>query len=355
MTSPTITFAQAIEAATRDALNKDSRLQVIGLGVNYKNGADGTMGSLKEEFPSRIHDTPISEYTTTGLALGSALMGQPVVIHHGRAEFALFAADQIFNQSAKWDFMFGGGQNIPLVIRIAIGRQWGNGPQHSASYLSLFASTPGLQVVFPSTPSTAYDLFSLATGSKKGPTVILESRWLYGVAQERLVTETERLNKIRSINLGADLTIVTYGDGVLESLVAANHARLQGVNIKIIDLLSINPIDFEGLADGLIGARHVIILDPHQSAFGVGSEVYKFVSENFESDLRSKPVVLAPPFAHVPTAPAETARHYVNAGDVISTISRTLNLPLRPLVFKPQDHQFAPKIVIGPEWSTQKY
>jgi pyruvate/2-oxoglutarate/acetoin dehydrogenase E1 component len=356
MSETRVTFAQAIEYATRDSLLADAHLHVIGLGVDYKNGADGTMGNLKSEFPSRILDTPISESTTTGLALGSSLSGQPVIIHHGRVEFALFAADQIFNQAAKWNYMFGGGQKAPLTIRIAIGRQWGNGPQHSASYLPLFASTPGLRVVFPSTPSTAYDLLKLATTSDNyTPTVIFESRWLYGIAQEKLKQETTSLERSRIVIDGEDVTIITFGDGVVESLVVANHLRQQNLSVKIVDLLSLSPIDYEGLSTAISGSKRIIIFDPHQSLFGVGSEICRFIVQNYRKKLVEEPILLTPPFRHVPTAPPETADYYVNSNDIIQAISKATNQKLEPKQLTFDDYTFPPKVNLGTNWSTEKY
>src|SRR5690349_14753786 len=103
-----LTFTQAIREATALAMQRDIRVHVMGLGVTYRGGADGTTDRLIDEFPGRVHDIPCSENAATGLCVGSAVSGLRPIIHHGRVEFALYAADQIFTQAAKWNYMFGG-------------------------------------------------------------------------------------------------------------------------------------------------------------------------------------------------------------------------------------------------------
>src|SRR5436190_350760 len=138
MLNRSISFTDAIREATLLAMQRDPAVHVMGLGTTYPGGADGTTGGLVQEFPTRVHDIPCSENAATGLCVGSAISGLRPIIHHGRVEFALYAADQIFTQAAKWNYMFGGDYPCPIVFRIAIGRQWGNGPQHTQVLHSMF-------------------------------------------------------------------------------------------------------------------------------------------------------------------------------------------------------------------------
>ena len=217
---------------------------MIGLGVSYKNGADGTMGNLKELFPNRVFDTPVSEATTTGAAIGSALTGMRPIIHHGRVEFALFAADQIITQASKWNYMFGGDYKVPIVFRIAIGRQWGNGPQHTQALYSLFGNVIGLKVVIPSSPKMAKGLL-ISAMLDDNPVIFLEPRWLYQIKED--VDESYfsiPLNESRIVKFGTDITIVSYGDGLIDSLKASVLLEEFGISAEVIDLVSINPIDY---------------------------------------------------------------------------------------------------------------
>jgi pyruvate dehydrogenase E1 component beta subunit len=122
---------EAVKEATDQMMEINPGIFVIGEGVTYKNGADGTTAGLKLKYPSRVFDVPLSEAGFTGMAVGSAITGLHPIVHHGRVEFALFAADSIFTQASKWNYMFGGNNPVPIVFRINIGRQWGNGPQHT--------------------------------------------------------------------------------------------------------------------------------------------------------------------------------------------------------------------------------
>src|ERR1043166_5856174 len=117
---------------------EDPAIHIFGLGTRDANGADGTTAGLASEFPGRIHDTPCSEAAVTGMAVGAAISGLHPLVHHGRVEFALYALDAIVTQAAKWNAMFGGDYPCPIVFRIAVGRQWGNGPQHTQALHGLW-------------------------------------------------------------------------------------------------------------------------------------------------------------------------------------------------------------------------
>ena len=225
-------------------LETDPRVCALGLGVSYPKGADGTTGGLKEKYPERIFDVPVSENAFTGMAVGAAINGLRPLVHHGRVEFALLAMDPILTQAAKWNYMFGGGHPVPITFRIAVGRQWGNGPQHTQALYGLFGSAQGIKVVIPSNPYMAKGLLVSALRDDN-PVVILEPRWLYGLKQD-VPAELygEPLDKARVVREGSDLTIAAYGDGCFAAYEAlaliGAHAR-----VELIDLVSINPVDHE--------------------------------------------------------------------------------------------------------------
>ena len=152
MLEDSINFVEAINLAHLHGLEKNKNSLILGLGVNYPNGADGTTKSLAAKYPSRVLDVPVSEAAFTGMSVGMATMGLNPIVHHGRIEFALLAMDSILTQASKWNFMFGGDYPCSLGLRINLGRQWGNGPQHTAAYTPLFINTPGIDVLWPSNP-----------------------------------------------------------------------------------------------------------------------------------------------------------------------------------------------------------
>ena len=173
-----IKFNEAILEATSLVMAEDQRVSLMGLGVTDPMGIFGTTKGLPEQYPTRVIETPTAENGVMGIAIGSALVGSRPIITHQRVEFALLAIEQITNQAAKWHYMTGGLMPMPIVIRLIIGRGWGQGPQHSQSLDSWFAHIPGLKVV---APSTAYDAkgMLIAAVRDNNPVVMLEHRWLH--------------------------------------------------------------------------------------------------------------------------------------------------------------------------------
>lgn len=353
MNNTQVSFAEAIYLATKDLLTSIENLQVIGLGVDYPNGADGTMGDLKQLFYDRVWDTPISEGTTSGLVVGSSLSGQPVIIHHGRVEFALFAADQILTQAANWNFMFGGGYPVPATFRIAIGRQWGNGPQHSAAGVPMFASTPGLTVYVPSTPGLVRELMSNRFERDEGPVVFLESRWLYKI-QESTTKAPSKSGKCRKFFDGEDITIATYGDGVILALQLKSVLDGMGIHCRIIDMFQINPLDFGGFKSLAGDTKKLLIVDPYSHGFSVGSELSNFATKNLSS-LQSAPLVVAPPAQPVPTAVNETFSYYLNLNSLIDGASELLGIQLHREPISVEDSLFPPQFSLDENWHLEKY
>lgn len=254
-----INFADAIQEATDEAMTEDERIHVFGLGAVYPNGLDGTMGDLARRFPERVHDMPCSENAITGIGVGAAISGLHPIIHHGRLEFALHAMDQIVTQAGKWDYMFGGNYPCTLTIRIALGRQWGNGPQHTLTDKTMF-SHPGLKVVCPSQPQSAKSLLLAALQEDPGPVIYLEPRWLYKL---RGVVSGVRmpLNKAQILRSGDHITFVAVGDAVLEALRAAELLRMSGVIAEVIDLVSVYPLDMETIRMSVNKTRHLVAVD----------------------------------------------------------------------------------------------
>lgn len=303
-------FTEAILEATTEILLEDPAAFVMGLGVSYPNGADGTMGDLKIRFPERVLDTPVSEAALTGAALGAALMGKRPIIHHGRVEFALFAADQIFTQAAKWNYMFGGDYSPSLTIRIAVGRQWGNGPQHTQGLYALFGAVPGLRVVIPSTPFMAKALLKEAH-VYAGPIVFLEPRWLYGIKGKLPhASNGGILGKSRIVREGSDVTIVTYGDGVLDSMKAAAILSEHQISAEVVDLVSLNPIDYGGVKSSIAKTKRVILVDTAPAQFSVGREVIGAILTDSNILLQHSPVTISTPNYPCPTAPSLVASYY---------------------------------------------
>src|SRR5437764_9977398 len=169
-----LTYREALAQTMRDALD-DPRVIILGQGVDDHKGTFGTTLGLAEEFgPERVMDNPLAEESMTGVAVGAALNGLYPIQTHIRADFALLAMNQIVNLVAKYRYMFGGGFEVPMLIRMVIGRSWGQGAQHSQSLQSLFAHIPGLTVIMPADPQAILADYPYAVRHHRGPVLTFE-------------------------------------------------------------------------------------------------------------------------------------------------------------------------------------
>lgn len=340
-----IKFTEAIKEATDQMMDADKDIFLVGLGVTYKNAADGTATGLASKYPGRVLDVPNSEAGWTGMAVGAAINGLRPIVHHGRVEFSLLASDQIITQAAKWNYMFGGGNPVPIVFRINVGRQWGNGPQHTQSLYGLFGSVLGLKVVMPSTPRMAKGLLVSALRDKN-PVVILESRWLFQVKQDvPAEIYEEPLHKARVARPGKDITIVAYGDG----FIAAHEALSligEKTSVELIDLVSLNPIDHETIFASVWKTGRLLCVDTTNGAFGIGSEVIAKVAEQGSLKLLHAPISLACPDVPCPTSTALTEFYYPTKVDIANAVLRVMNKPAITLALTFEELHLAPKLTI---------
>lgn len=341
-----IKFTEAIKEATDQMMELDQSVFVIGLGVSYKNGADGTTSGLKLKYTDRVFDVPVSEGAFTGMAVGAAINGLKPLVHHGRVEFGYYAADQIFTQAAKWNYMFGGGNPVPIVFRIAVGRQWGNGPQHTQSPYALFGGAIGLKVVIPSTPQMAKGLLVSALRDKN-PVVFLEPRWLYNVKQDVPVeVYEESLSEAKVVKKGKDVTVVTYGDGFVAALESVQF--LEGVaDIELIDLVSINPIDYETVFKSVKKTGRLMCVDTTHEAFNVGSEIISKVAQNQSIQLKDNPISLSCPNVPCPTSTALTEFYYPTKVDIANSIRVLFKKPAIEQKLSFEELHLAPTLTIA--------
>lgn len=340
-----IKYTEAILEATDQMMKSDKDIFVIGLGVSYKNGADGTTSGLKLKYPERVFDVPVSEAAFTGMAVGAAINGLRPIVHHGRVEFSLFAADQIFTQAAKWNYMFGGDNSVPIVFRINIGRQWGNGPQHTQALYALFGNVLGLKVVIPSTPYMAKGLLVSALRDNN-PVVMLEPRWLFQTKQD-VPTKlySEPLDKARVAVRGKDITIVAYGDG----FIAAHEAlSLIGkkVSVELIDLVSLNPVDYKTIFASVKKTGRLLCVDTTNEAFNIGSEIISKVAQNKSIRLKDAPHSLSCPNVPCPTSTALTEFYYPTKADIANAVLRTMHKPTIKHKLTFEELHLAPAITI---------
>ena len=314
-----VNFGESIRNSLHNNLSLDKNIFILGLGADYPNGADGTHKGLSFEFPERVLDTPTSEAALTGLAVGAAASGLRPIVHHGRVEFALFAADQIFTQAAKWNDMFGGDYPCPIYLRICIGRQWGNGPQHTQSLLGLFGNCIGLEVLFPYNPQTASDYISYQRVCSN-PVVFLESRWLYKTQQSVILNNIEYVDGVDVILDEGDTACVAIGEGIQEVLRARQYLKNidSAHELSVIAITKINPFPSVLLSEHLNKFCKIIIFDTYNSPFGFSHECYhaiKSVNENIEI------IIITSPHLSTPISPVKAASFYPTFFDILQVYS----------------------------------
>lgn len=341
-----LSFTQAITKATAELMDHDDRVHVLGLGATYPNGLDGTMADLAKVHPGRVHDTPCSEAAITGAAVGMAAMGLRPIVHHGRIEFALYAMDALLTQAAKWNYMFGGDYPVPLTVRIAMGRQWGNGPQHTMNRKTLF-SHPGLRVVCPSTPQAAYELMHSSVVDPN-PVIYLEPRWLYKLKGEVIELESiPRKPGARVLRKGTDMTIVGVGDTVLEALRAAQY--LDGLaSLEVIDLVSIYPVDTGTLHKSVSKTGRVLVVESDTLSGSLAAEVLAKLSadQQYYLGCNEHPC---------PTATSQTAAYYPLDKDIVDIVATVLGLTIQAMPAKTFDQLNLPPTDNVSELITEKY
>ncbi len=315
---PIVTYAEAIRKATQEILFLHPNAYVLGLGATYPNGLDGTMGDLAVHFLDRVLDMPCSENALTGMAVGMAMQGLKPIVHHGRIEFALHAMDQIITQAAKWNYMFGGNYQCAPIFRIAMGRQWGNGPQHTLNHKALFA-IPGLRVVCPATPHKAYNLLMEAVTSPF-PTVFLESRWLYKVRQNNddwnlfstkyasyPLTVSYGPNRSNRQDVAASVTIIAIADAVLYAHLAGKLLESRGIEVDIVDAVCAYPINKHALVTAVESTKKVIVCDFSSPGYSFAHEVLGQLAKSFQLE---GAMSITCPDTPCPTAPELTKDYY---------------------------------------------
>jgi acetoin:2,6-dichlorophenolindophenol oxidoreductase subunit beta len=321
----TLSYGQAINEAVGIAMEEDRNVICFGLGVDDPKAIFGTTGGLAERFgPQRVFDTPISENALTGIAIGASLDGIRPVMTHQRLDFFLLAMDQLVNNAAKWRYMFGGQRPVPITIRLILGRGWGQGPQHSQNLHSWFAHIPGLKVVMP---ATAYDAKGLLLASIRddNPVVFLEHRWLHNLEGE--VPEgdyTVALDRAQLLRRGDDVTIVALSYMTIEALHAVDHLEKHGVRCDLVDLRSVNPIDWDTVLASVRRTGRLIALDTASRTLSVASEIVSRASIECFDALKAAPAIVALPDHPTPTSPALSEGYYRRAEDIVAPIARML-------------------------------
>ncbi len=285
-----IKFGDALKKAMVEAMQKDPSVMVMGIGVDDHKAVFGSTKDLVKQFGrDRVFDTPIAEAAMTGVAIGAALNGMKPVHIHIRNDFLYLAMDQLFNLAAKWHYMFGGKMNVPIVVRAVIGRSWGQGAQHSQSLQSMFMHVPGIKVAMPTTAADAQGFLTSAI-QDPNPVLLIEHRLLYDIPGEVPDTcEPTPFKKTFVRRTGKDLTIVANSYMVAESMKAAEFLEKHGVDVEIVDPVTLVPLDDQPIVESVKKTGRLLVIDASWTTCGMSAEIAAIAAEKCLKDLK-KPV-----------------------------------------------------------------
>jgi pyruvate/2-oxoglutarate/acetoin dehydrogenase E1 component len=318
-------FIFAIKEAMEEEMERDEKVFLIGEDVGLAGGSFGASKGLYEKFgPERIVDTPISELGFTSMAAGAASCGLRPIVEIMFMDFVTCAMDSIVNQIAKMRYMFGNQYTMPVVVRMPEGGGLNAGPQHSQCLEAWFAHVPGLKVVMPSTP---YDVKGLLKASIRddNPVIFIENKTLH--ARKGPVAEAEEdivlpLGKADIKREGSDVTVVTASRLVHESLKAADTLAQEGINIEVIDLMTIQPWDRETVFNSIGKTHRLVVAHEAIKQFGFGAEISAAVAEEILDELDAPIMRVGAPFS--PSSYSLEKYYVPSADDVADAVKKTL-------------------------------
>ena len=307
-----LTTSKAMVEAIAQEMERDPSVVYLGEDVGAYGGIFSSTTGLLERFgPERIIDTPISETAFIGLGIGAAVEGMRPIVELMFADFMGVCLDQIYNHMAKIHFESGGHVKVPMVLTMAAGGGYSDGAQHSQCLWGTFAHLPGMKVVVPSTPADAKGLMTSAIRDDN-PVVYVFHKGVMGLpwmAKNPRATDevpdgdyTVPIGKARVAREGSDITVVTLSLSVHHALDVAEKLAPQGIDVEVLDLRSLVPLDREAILESVGKTGHLVVVDEDYLSFGVSGEVVASVVEVDPGMLRSAPQRVAVPDVPIPYA-----------------------------------------------------
>lgn len=316
-----ISFSEATREAMEEEMSKDDKIFVMGEDIARQGGIFGQFRGLPQKFGyERVKDTPISETAIIGTAIGAALAGMRPVADMHFADFMGVAMDEFFNQMAKIRYMFGGQCKLPLVVRAPDGLSIQGAAQHSQSIEAWFMHIPGLKVVIPSNPADAKGLLKAALRDDN-PVIYFENKMLYPqkgpVPEGEYITE---IGKAKVVREGKDVTLVSYSIKMQQALEVADILAKEGIDVEVIDLMTISPIDKETILNSVKKTNRFAVLHEAVKQGGVGAEISAIVAEEALDYLDAPIVRIGAPFTPIPFSPTLENEYRIKTEDVVNKI-----------------------------------
>ena len=324
-----IAASEAILESTEQYLEKFKNFIVIGEGVNDPKGIFGTTLNLFKKFGNnRVIESPISENGITGVSIGLSMNDFKVLLIHQRVEFALLSLEQVFNNAAKSYYVTNGTHRIPIVIRMIIGRGWGQGPAHSQSLETIFSYIPGLKVLMPSSPYDAKGMLWSAL-EDPNPVLIIEHRWFHYV--KGFVPKKPykvNINTPAIITKGKNITVVANSYNISEVIFSSKILKKFGIYLEVIDLRVLRPLNIKPIIKSLKKTKNLLVVETGYKKFGIGTEIISQISENKLFNLVNSISRIGLPDHPTPSSRSLAKKYYSSSREIIEKIIKQLDLGL---------------------------
>jgi pyruvate dehydrogenase E1 component beta subunit len=274
-----MTQREAIRDGMRQALADDERVFLMGEDVGSYGGAFAVSGNLLEEFgPERIRDAPLAESAFMGAGIGAAINGMRPIVEIMTINFSMLALDQVVNTAATLRYMSGGQLSIPLVVRMATGGGRQMGAQHAHSLESWYAHVPGIKSLSPATVADGRAMV-LAALADPDPVFIFENAILYGIQGEAEENGQPDVWKAAIRREGGDVTVITYSASLWKALEAAEQLAAAGIELEVIDLRSLRPLEMDTVLASLAKTHRAVIVDEGWRTGSIAAEVSAQIME----------------------------------------------------------------------------
>ena len=326
MTDRELTMTEALNEALHEEMANDPSVLVIGEDIAQMGGLFQVTAGLLDKFgPQRVIDSPISEAAIAGSGVGAAIVGCRPVVELQISDFVTLTMDQVVNHAAKWRYMSGGRVSVPFVIRGPVSSGIGMAAQHSQTLEAWFVHSPGLIVIMPSTPYDAKGLLKSAI-REPNPVVFLEKRLLY--SRPGPVPEGEYTVPIGVADVkreGRDATVVAYAQGVHLALQAGRQRAAEGVELEVVDVRTLKPLDIETIAESVRKTGRLVVVSEGVRAGGFASEVVARIVDEAWDALRTAPVRVTAKDTPIPYAASLEREVLPQVEDVVAGIKQVMD------------------------------
>ena len=306
-------------------MKKNKNIILFAEGIDDAAAMYGTTKDLKKIFGGkRVFEMPLSENCIVATAIGASIMGDTVIVNFQRVEFALLAMEQIINNAAKLSYLTNGQKKVRVIIRLIVGRGWGQGPTHSQSLESLFCLIPGLKVYMPVFPNETKDLLYQAIHDPN-PSIFIENRWChynYGKINKRFIRKNTNFIKL---NTGEDLTIISTGYSSTEVLRLVKFLKNKKINIDFYHLRILKPLDINFILKSIRKNKKLILVDNGYKNFGIMSELIKRIVEKNINFIKA-PVIMGIDDVLIPSSRIYLDNIYVNIDKILLEVLKILEI-----------------------------